>query len=466
MESERRKFGMALAFAVLFATMAFVSAGCASGTTHYVNPGESIQTAVDVADPGDTIIVRDGTYVENVNVNKRLTIQSENGTIKTIIKAANPKYPVFYVGGDYVNISGFTVTGTTCGGIHVRSDALYQADYCNICNNNCSDNQNGIFVGSSNNILSNNNCSNSGYAGIYVWGSNTVCNNNCFKNQHGICIHYSHNSNIYGNNCSNNSGIGILFSDSENNHHYHNNCSNNFVGIEVDDSIGNTFYLNNFKNNFLYVVSHNSNNIWNSTAKITYIYNGTTYESYLGNYWDDYEEKYPEAEEIDECGIWDMPYSTDSNADNYPLTEPFENYFMPTENIFDTGQPQNPYPSIFGTHNGTIKPNQTITVSKLYTYPCVGTGGHTEYMKIYNSSDWNVTAKWEGYSGDWYNISFDNYFTLEEGETYNYTIHTGSYPQIHHIDNLSTPAGFITCSEFRDANGKRYNDWIPAIRLE
>jgi hypothetical protein len=136
---------------------------------------------------------------------------------------------------------------------------------------------------------------------------------------------------------------------------------------------------------------------------------------------------------------------------------------QPSKVIFDTGP--GTYPSIFGTHNGTITPNQTITVSKLYTYPCSGTGGHSEYMKIWNDSDWNVTAKWEGYSGDWHNISFENPFTLEARETYNYTICTGSYPQIHHTDNLSTPAGFITCSEFIDANGKRYSNWIPAIKL-
>ena len=48
-ESERRKFRIRiiLALAVLFAMLAFVSIGCASGTTHYVNPGESIQAAVN-----------------------------------------------------------------------------------------------------------------------------------------------------------------------------------------------------------------------------------------------------------------------------------------------------------------------------------------------------------------------------------------------------------------------------------
>ncbi len=133
--------------------------------------------------------------------------------------------------------------------------------------------------------------------------------------------------------------------------------------------------------------------------------------------------------------------------------------------VFDTEAPANPYPSIAGIHNGTITPNKKIEVSMLYTYPCAGTGGHSKYVKIWNNSDWNVTARWEGYSGDWRNISFGDSFTLEEGETYNYTIRTGSYPQIHHTDNLSTLCGVITCSEFIDANGKEYNHWIPAIKL-
>ena len=123
------------------------------------------------------------------------------------------------------------------------------------------------------------------------------------------------------------------------------------------------------------------------------------------------------------------------------------------------------YPSISGTHNGTIKSNQTVKVSEFYTYPCPGTGGHSEYIKIWNDSDWNVTASWQGYKDDWRNISFDSNFTLEAGENYNYTLITGSYPQIHHTGNLSTSTGFITCSEFVDANGKRYDWGIPAIRL-
>ena len=132
--------------------------------------------------------------------------------------------------------------------------------------------------------------------------------------------------------------------------------------------------------------------------------------------------------------------------------------------IFDTGPPQNPYPSIMGTHYGTITPNQTIIATKLYTYSCAGTGGHTEYARIWNAT-WNATATWDGYKGDWHNITFDKPVVLLAGETYFYEIRTGSYPQIHHTSALLTENGWINCTEFVDANGNKYDDWIPAIRL-
>ena len=64
--------------AVLFFA-AFTAIGSAA-TIYVPNDYGTIQGAVDAASSGDTIIVRDGTYTENVNVNKRLTIRSENGS--------------------------------------------------------------------------------------------------------------------------------------------------------------------------------------------------------------------------------------------------------------------------------------------------------------------------------------------------------------------------------------------------
>ena len=139
------------------------------------------------------------------------------------------------------------------------------------------------------------------------------------------------------------------------------------------------------------------------------------------------------------------------------------------EIIFDTGSPINPYPSIMGTHNGTIKLAQTINVSKMYTYSCTGTGGHSEYAAFYNAITGEEIANgtWNGYqgAGDYHYIVFEKSFILEEDVTYNYTIKTGSYPQIIHEESKVVTGGTITCTKFVDANEKEYNDWIPAIRL-
>ena len=133
--------------------------------------------------------------------------------------------------------------------------------------------------------------------------------------------------------------------------------------------------------------------------------------------------------------------------------------------VFDTGMSDDPYPSMCGTHNGTLTPNQTITVSQLYTYSCPGTCGHTERVTIWNDMGVIVEANWTGYRGDWRNISFDA-ITLVAGETYNYSICTCSYPQIIHERTANVTGGTITCTQFTDANGKVYIDWIPAIILK
>ena len=406
----------------------------------------------------------------------------------------------------------------------------YSNNNNSIANNNCSSNEYGIFLDySNNNNVANNNCSNNGWGillrysndnkltgntmlgngignGILIGGeslsdyiheideSNTIngkpvyywkgvnggripdgagqvilvsCKEVVVENQNlndgsvGIEIAFSSYITITNNNCSNNI-YGFLLMYSNNNTIANNNCSNNWYGILFwFDSNINTVYLNNFINNTDNVYSYNSTNIWNSTSKITYTYNGSTHTNYLGNYWDDYMDV-----DANNDGIWDKPYSIDSDRDYHPLVVHFENYFAPVENIFDTRAPANPYPSIFGTHNGTITTNQTITVFKLYTYPCSGTGGHTEYARIWNSTWEGVEAHWEGYKGDWHNIYFNESFMLVKDKTYNYTIRTGSYPQIIHRKEFNATGGKITGLEFVDANGKVYYNWIPAIRFE
>ncbi len=176
-----------------------------------------------------------------------------------------------------------------------------------------------------------------------------------------------------------------------------------------------------------------------------------------------FEDRYSEVELVNVTLYSDTGEVLISNATKILTNAPIP--LKVSTSGFDTNEPANPYPSIFGTHNGTITPSVTIKVSKLYTYPCVCTGGHTEYVRFWNDS-WNVTANWSGYNGDWHNVTFGDLAILYAGLTYNYTIKTGAYPQIHHTDRLEIYDGVITCDEFLDANGKGYTNWIPAIRLD
>ncbi len=131
---------------------------------------------------------------------------------------------------------------------------------------------------------------------------------------------------------------------------------------------------------------------------------------------------------------------------------------------FDTGK--GGYPSIPGEHEGNFTPKKPMNISKVYTYPSPGTGGHTEKIAfLYQNGTEIGNASWSGYKGDWHNISFDEPVKLEGNEVYKYMIKTGSYPQIIHKQNLSNSDGIITCSEFTDANSKKYNNGIPAFKL-
>ena len=151
-----------LVAAALVAVLA--AAGVGAGAEWDVYPGEGtpIQAAIDGAGEGDTIYVHAGTYVENVDVDKRVTLIGDGADVATV-RAADASCPAFEVQWvDYVNISGFAVTGATerlwCGwsgnnaGIYLR-----YANHCNISGNNASNNRCGILMDySSDNTLQNN----------------------------------------------------------------------------------------------------------------------------------------------------------------------------------------------------------------------------------------------------------------------------------------------------------------------
>jgi nitrous oxidase accessory protein NosD len=77
--------------------------------TWAVDPTSLIQDAIDAADPGDTIVVAEGTYQQNLNIDKSLTLKSAGGyEVTTIIGSVSIELnaeKVFFGG----NKTGFTI---------------------------------------------------------------------------------------------------------------------------------------------------------------------------------------------------------------------------------------------------------------------------------------------------------------------------------------------------------------------
>jgi len=202
------------------------------GKTLYVGgsgPGNysKIQDAIDDAGDGDTVFVYNGTYYENVLVNKSINLIGEDRGYTCI--DGRKRDNVVEIVTDNVNLSGFTVQNSKrdfyAAGIYIHSS------YHNITGNYIVSNSNGIYIEDyGNHIISGNTVLDSEEFGIYIGfcDNNTIQNNTISNNRIGIWNEFCNRDTISENDITNNTE-GIMIRVGKYNKINYNNVAHNLV---------------------------------------------------------------------------------------------------------------------------------------------------------------------------------------------------------------------------------------------
>jgi len=203
----------------------------------------TIQQAIDARETldGHTIFVGEGTYYENVTVNKSLSLVGENEST-TIIDGNYTENPVL-ITASHVNMTGFTFQKATILDSYMEAHGLQSyairvgagAAYNNIRHNIITDNPRfGIIVNeSTHNMISDDLFVENSWSDLTLHSSSSnIVFNNTFRNM---------NLTPHGE------GIGVV--NSTDNEFYDNHILNKALGIVLDSSDRNRFYANNMTDN-------------------------------------------------------------------------------------------------------------------------------------------------------------------------------------------------------------------------
>jgi len=279
-----------------------------------------IQDGIDAVAEGGTVYVYNGTYSENIIINKTINLTGEDKNITIIDGGGGNNYDAVYIEANWVNVSRLTIknSGSFSDGIDIISK--YNSIFNNIISNNA---QNGIYLHD------------------YNCRENNIFNNRIYSNSlNGIEILGRPGNNISGNHIGPNNANGIRLSgDCSNNIIYNNYLGpNNLDGIEIHSAHDNIIlkniifdnrnkgvssfaggqknyiYHNNLINNSAYDIG---SNLWNHS----YPYGGNYWSSYSGT--DNYHG--PNQDILGGDGIGDTSLNIQGGGiDNYPLIFPYK----------------------------------------------------------------------------------------------------------------------------------------------
>jgi len=332
----------------------------------------------------DYIVRKYNLQVENNIINGKPLVYLEDESDKIItdagqiilvnctnITAENQDLTNTYVGVQLIKTNNSIIIHNNCSNNLYGIKLSYSKNNIILDNHISSNKKHGILFYGGGNSYNNfsNNIINSNYdygiTNMEYWGSdvsNNIIKENiiCSNNKIGIAIKWSENNTIKNNNIYKNKDCGIeLFSECVNNsligndiidngkfgieiqkNNYHNSIKDNYIDLHwagliftnnnyMYKCLKNNITGNNFKNN-MYGIWINSSNYENRIYHNNFLNNNESArdegnnswdDGEYGNYWSEYEERYPNANKLKWKGIWDTPYDIEGgdNKDNYPL---------------------------------------------------------------------------------------------------------------------------------------------------
>ena len=231
--------------------------GTATAGKVFATPDQQLQTVINRAAPGDTILIRKGIYKQNdIRINKRLVVIGEDYPVFD----GESKHEIFFVTASDVYVAGLQIQNTghsgmvDMAGIKIQDASRVIVRDCKIYNTTY-----GVYLQNSthctvdrNEIRSNAVTELSAGNGIHAWKCNSllISNNSVSRHRDGIYFEFVTESLVHRNNTFDNIRYGLHFMFSHNDTYSYNTFRNNGAGVSVMFTKGITMYRNKFFHNW------------------------------------------------------------------------------------------------------------------------------------------------------------------------------------------------------------------------
>ncbi len=215
-----------------------------SGTKDF----SKIQEAIDASEIGDEIVVLNGTYGENLVVDRPIALRGDG---MPVVDGCNVSAPIITINASGVVLDGFIIGGCTNDSCDSGS-VLVLSDGSRILNNTIyGSSSHGICVlNSTDHLISKNRIHDNSKAGIRLAGVNdsSIVKNDISKNAYGVFIESSHDNWVLNSDVWGNGADGITIASSSGNeltsNSIHSNADN---GIYLTDSYNNILVGNRIR---------------------------------------------------------------------------------------------------------------------------------------------------------------------------------------------------------------------------